>query len=392
MKKKYIIFSVAAIASIPFWLWGAWMVTPKKKMVVAIVDKTEISSNGRQHMSLTWVLNNEKYTKTQNKLYDVGNDYFGFYQKDKAAYKIKGLERFSSAQLDQLSNDCDAAYYVDTYGVYGNDLPREDNSINKGAGIIYGGMSQQDIDFLKKVKSRHKLIISEYNTLESPTKPDIRKQFENEFGIKWSGWTCRYFDSFDPSENKNLPPWIVNNYKVRNGGKWPFKKAGLAFVGSAGEIVILEDVVHLDDPLPKIAVSQGQNISSSLPENVKFPFWFDIIIPDTNVNKVAANINIDLTNEGRNELSKHNIPLNIPAVIAHQGKDYQFYYFSGSFCSTNMLDISSSHFKWISVFKRFLYNEDDTLETSSFFWQFYKPLMTSILDNYYQNTVSPQIR
>src|SRR5437868_9552074 len=136
MKRKYIIFSAAGIVSIPFWMWGAWVITPKKKLVLAIVDKTESVQKGRQHMALTWVLNNEKYTKTHKKLYDVSNDYFGFYPKQKSEYRIKGLERFSSAQLEQLSNDCDVAYYADTSGVYNNDLTDQNNSINKGAGII----------------------------------------------------------------------------------------------------------------------------------------------------------------------------------------------------------------------------------------------------------------
>ncbi|MCW3111899.1 MAG: hypothetical protein JWR18_295 [Segetibacter sp.] len=388
MKRKYILFFMAGIVSIPFWLWGAWLLTPKKKMVLAIIDKTESIKKGRQHMGLTWVLNNEKYTKTHRKLYDVSTDYFGFYPKGKSEFKIRGLERFSSLQLDQLSEDCDVAYYADTYGVYNSDLEEQNNSINKGTGIIYGGMTQHDIDFLQKIKSKKKLIISEYNILESPTSPAIRKQFENTFGLTSSGWTCRYFDSFDPSENKDLPSWIINNYKVRHGGDWPFKEAGLAFVNSTGEIVILEDLVHLNNPLPNISVTPSERNSFHVPDNVKFPFWFDIVIPDTSINKVAATFNIGLNEKGTDELNKHNIPLSIPAIIMHDKSDYQFYYFAGSFCSTNTLSISSSRFKWISAFKRFLYNEDDTLESTSFFWKFYRPLIETILNNYYKKMPS----
>ncbi|MDQ6813585.1 MAG: hypothetical protein M3040_07615 [Bacteroidota bacterium] len=385
MKKKYFIFFAACLGSVPFLFWGAWLVTPKKKLVVAIVDKTEFERSGRQHLGLTWVLNNEKYSKTHKKLYDAATDYFGFYPKGKSEYKIKGLERFSSAQLEALSNDCDATYYVDSYGVYHSDL-RVDNAINKGTGIIYGGMSQNDIDFLKKIKNRHKLIISEFNILEAPTPPAIRKQFETEFGLTWSGWACRYFDSFDPSENKEIPRWLINSYKVKNGGNWPFKKAGLAFVNAAGNVVILEDMVDLKDPLPFIITNKSTHNRSELPENIKFPFWFDIVTPDTAINKVAATFNLDLTDNGKSQLIKNGIPLSMPAIIQHEGSDYQFYYFAGNFCAINTLGISSSHYKWISAFKNFLYNTDDTMESTSFFWEFYKPLMTGIFEKYYAKT------
>lgn len=387
-RKKYIFFFIATIVSIPFWLWGAWLLTPKKKMVLAIVDKTESEQKGRQHMALTWVLNNEKYTKTSQKLYDVSTDYFGFYPKEKSEFKIRGLERFSAPQLDQLSEDCDVTYYVDTYGVYNSDLKEQNNRINKGTGIIYGGMTEQDIEFLQKMKSKKKLIISEYNILETPTSPAIRKQFENTFGLTWSGWTCRYFDSFDPSKNSGLPGWIINNYKVRHGGDWPFKKSGLAFIHHTGEIVILEDLVHSNNPLPNITLTPSGKNSLRLPDYVKFPFWFDIVIPDTSINEVAATFDIGVNEKGIDELNKHNIPLSIPAVIMHNKKDYQFYYFAGSFCSTNTLSISSSHFKWISAFKGFLYNEDETFESTSFFWKFYRPLMETILENYYKTMLA----
>jgi hypothetical protein len=384
MKRKFLFFSVVGIISIPFCMWGAWLITPNKKLVLAIVDKTESMREGRHHMALTWILNNEKYSKTHKKSYDVSNDYYGFFPIKKSEYKIKGLERFSSAQLEQLSDDCDLAYYVDTYGVYSNDLADQNNDVNKGTGFIYGGMSQQDLDFLKKIKSKKKLIIAEYNTLQSPTPIEIRKQFETAFGLKCSGWTCRYFESLDPVENKDLPMWVVNNYKLRNAGKWPFTKPGLAFVSTMGEVVVLEDLVHLNNPVPFISIAKSEQNYFKVDDNVKFPFWFDIIIPDTAINKVVANFNISYTQKGREQLVQHNIPLNIPAIISHEGDDYGFHYFSGSFCSTNKLSSSSSHYKWISAFKSFLYNEDDTMESSSFFWTFYRPLMSTILGNYYK--------
>src|SRR6185312_12424930 len=106
----------------------------------------------------------------------VSNDYFGFFPKDDEKFKAKGLERFSSEQLKQLSNDADLTYFTDTYGVYKSDWYTQKNETGQ-KGILYGGMSAQDVEFLQDMKNRHKLIITEFNTIGSPTNADNRNKF-----------------------------------------------------------------------------------------------------------------------------------------------------------------------------------------------------------------------
>src|SRR6187551_3484758 len=121
MKKKRIIIAVLiAIFLLPLWMWLAWVLTPKKKMVAVIVDKIEIP-NGEQHTSFTWVLNNQRFTKSKTHLYKNTNDYFGFFPLKNEKFRLKGLERFSTEMLEKLSNDADLVYFTDTYGVYKND-------------------------------------------------------------------------------------------------------------------------------------------------------------------------------------------------------------------------------------------------------------------------------
>ena len=122
LKRRHIFFAVTpVIILLPLWMWPAWLLTPKKKTVTAIVDKTVVSKEGQEHASLTWVLNHERFTKTRSKGYDVSNDYFGFFPLKKDQFRLKGLERFSAEQIDQLSRDCDLAYFTDTYGIYTNE-------------------------------------------------------------------------------------------------------------------------------------------------------------------------------------------------------------------------------------------------------------------------------
>jgi hypothetical protein len=382
MRRKFFFTLVLLVTLLPLWMWLAWLLTPKKKLVTAIVDKTVMSQEGREHASLTWILNHQKFTKTPSQHYTVSNDYFGFFPLTEEKFRIKGLERFSPNQIDQLSKDCDVAYFADMYGVYTNEWFAKTN-ITERSGIIYGGMSQQDIDFLKKMKERRKLIVTEFNTIGSPTPDAIRNQFQQLFGIEWSGWIGKFFNSFDTSINKEIPAWLIHTYAAQHNGKWPFKLSGIAFVSNDDKVVILEEGQHLNDPLPYIETGDYAQNNLELPESMKYSFWFDIVNPDTSRNEVIAEFNLAVNKKGAAELAQNGIPSIIPAVTMHKGNDYEFYYFSGDFCD-NPISLTSSYFKGISSFQSFFYKPNDILERESFFWRFYKPMVTKIFTDYYK--------
>jgi hypothetical protein len=378
-KRKLLQLIIPALIIFPIVMWVGWFLTPKKKLVVAIVDKTVLTTGGQEHISLWWILNHNRFTKTSTQSYKNSRDYFGFFPKDDEKFKLRGLERFSSEQLKQLSNDADLAYFTDTYGMYRSEWYSRKQSTER-SNLIYGGMSAQDVEFLQDMKDRHKLIITEFNTIGSPTNADNRDKFEKMFGMHWTGWTARYFDSFDSLKNKELPRWLISNYKKQHEQKWPFHKAGLAFVHNIDEqVVILEDSTHLTDPVPHIlSFSYGQKVFG-LPEKMKYPFWFDIITPSLSINHAVSRFDISLNAAGTAELKKYNIPTTFPAIIMHKDKDYQFYYFSGDFCD-NPIGMGTSYFKGISMFRWMFYNSDDPAERKSFFWTFYRPMITAILD------------
>ncbi|WP_346766823.1 hypothetical protein [Pseudoflavitalea sp. G-6-1-2] len=384
MKKRTrnILIIAGMILLIPVWMWTAWLITPKKKLVVAIVDKTEISRQGQEHVSLTWVLNQERYTKTSSKPYHVSQDYFGFFPQQGEQFRVKGLERFTPAQLDQLSNDCKAAYYTDTYGVFSNEWFSHKN-VTERSGLVYGGMSKEDIALLQLMKDKHKTIITEFNTIGSPTAPEIRQQFEQMFGLKWTGWIGRYFESLDTTTNKELPQWLVGNYLKQHNNQWSFKNGGVAFVNDKDEIEILEAGTHLNEAVPHIITGiKGQTLYQ-LPSSIKYSFWFDVVQPDSSINQVIAQFRIDANDAGMKLLKARNIPAMFPAVTQHTGKDYKFYYFSADFCD-NPVGMGSSYFRGISFFKFLFYDSSNPMERKSFFWNYYRPLMTTILDELYR--------
>lgn len=375
-KKRW--FIVAMVLLMPLWMLVAWLISPKTKLVAAIVDKTVLTKDGQEHISLSWLLNYHRYTKTTTKPYRISEDYYGFFPLENEKFRLKGLERFSSDQLVKLSNDADMVYITDTYGIFHNEWSQKQNNTER-SGLVYGGMSQQDLDFLVLMKAKRKLIVSEFNTIASPTPLPVRMAFEKMFALRWTGWTGRYFENLDTTSNTELPRWLINNYKRDNDNKWPFSKAGIAFVSDDDQVVILEDGTHLSDGVPHILSSQeGQDIFG-LPKRIKYTFWFDVIVADKRMNKQLAKFDIEANAKGRALLTKHKIPLQFPAVLTHSEADYRFYYFSGDFCDNNV-GMTSSYLKGIGFFKWLFYNSDNTMERSSFFWNFYRPMMTKILE------------
>lgn len=379
MFRKFI-YLIILICLTPLIMWFFWLLTPKTKLVAAIIDKTVLTKAGQEHSSLYWILNQERYSKTSEKSYKIDRDYFGFFPLEDEKFMLKGLERFSDKQINQLSLDADLVYFTDTYGIYNNEWFQKKN-INERSGMLYGGLSSNDVALARLMKERKKLIIAEFNTIGDPTDSAARANFENEFAIKWTGWTGRYFESLDTLANKELPRWLINNYKKHHQNRWTFKKAGIAFVNNNGRVAILEDGVHLSNPMPHIQTSlQGQK-QFGLPTDIKYPFWFDVIEYNPKVNQSAANFKISMNDRGLAELKRQGIPAVFPAITFHKDDDYIFYYFSGDFCD-NPVSINSSYFKGINYLKWMFYDDRDPMERHSFFWNYYRPLITNILEEY----------
>ncbi|HCL04823.1 MAG TPA: hypothetical protein DHW64_02160 [Chitinophagaceae bacterium] len=360
----------------------AWYFSPNKKLLIAIIDKTVIDHPAQEHLSLHWVLNQEKFTKNKTDRYDPDVDYFGFFPLEKEQYQLKGLERFDSTQLNDLSNRADAVYITDAYGVFKNEWFKVGKDQDR-SGIVYGGMSRQDLFLLQKMKEKKKLIITEFNSIGSPTDSSIRNQFQQMFNITWSGWIGRYFESFDTTVNKELPAWLIGNYKRTHNNQWPFKNSGVAFIHAANDqVVILENKTHLNNELPYIYTFAKGKEHYGMPDKLKYSFWFDIISVNEKSNEVLSEFVIDANTDGARELAKYNIPSRFPAITAHVDNDYRFFYFSADFCD-NPVSLTSSYFKGVGFFKWMMYTRGEPLERKSFFWKLYRPLLTTILNDYH---------
>jgi len=371
-------FFLIMLLPFPLWMYLGWYFSPSKPLSVAIIDKTVLTRERKEHESLNWVLTNQKYVKPDGELYSISKDYFGFFPKLNGKYEIHGLENFNPEQIDTLADASDAVYIADTYGIFASEWYTQKEQTEHSS-MIYGGLSPVDMMFLQNMKKKKKLIMTEFNTIASPTNEAVRADFETTFDLRWTGWSGRYFESLDTLKNPELPRWLVRDYKLQHSNRWPFKQSGIALVHYDTRVEILENKTHLTQEVPYILTNKENCERFELPEKIKYPYWFDVMLTKRS-NNVVSIYSVYTNAKGDSILESIGIPKVFPAVIEHTG-DYLFYYFSGDFCD-NPIEQFTAKIKGVRAFRWFFYNGKEIPERRSFFWEYYSPLVTKILANY----------
>ncbi|NNV55863.1 hypothetical protein [Limnovirga soli] len=371
-------FFIVVLVILPLVMWTLWYFSPKKTISAFIMDKTVLIDEGLEHKCFDWVLNYDRFVKKDGTTYDRSKDYYGFFPKPKQEFEIKDLQSISLYSIDQLCKQYDLCFFTDTYGIYRNEWTSQVNTGSR-SGLMYGGLTEKEIYFLHKMKEQNKLILAEYNFLATPTTSTIKSKAEKEFGMRWSGWTGRHFQNLDTFNNPDLPRWVVTNYKRLHNNTWPFKHGGMVFNNEDETIVILEEEKDLVIPVPEIKTRPDIIAEFDLPSKMRYPYWFDInyFSPE---NEALAVYDITTTKRGDSLLNAYNIPKKFPAVVRNKTNKL-FYYFSGDF-SDNPIAYNLSYFKGTPALKSFFYTNDID-DRRSFFWKYYRPLVTKIVNDYY---------
>ncbi|MDZ7738704.1 MAG: hypothetical protein U5K32_06490 [Bacteroidales bacterium] len=380
MKKTLIILIIilVIILILPAIGFTGWYFKEKKPMDIVILDKTVHSLDRVKHRSLTWVLANSRIVKKDNKRkYYLRKDYYGFFPVKPLRSKQFRKNDFRLAELIDLADNNDALYYADIYGVFFNDWYQGINRSRRSR-QLYGGMNNNDYLLLYEMNKRDKLTILEYNSIDYPTAAFERYKVEELFNFKTTGWTGRYYSSLD-SASAGMPLWMVDLYKKSTREPWTFKNAGIVLLRGENEILVLEEGTHLENALPLIMTGQEVCDNYGLASQVAFDLTFDIIEPRDN--KVLSNYKLQTTLEGDNLLDKHFLTNEFPAVIANQG-DIRSVYFCGDFATSN-IPPWTANFGSLNILKGLLYSKDDINDTRRFFWLYYRPLVSGLFNDYY---------
>lgn len=379
MRKYFFLSLLLLIIFSPFWMWLWWKLSEDKQMNVLVIDKTVIEQPAQEHVSFFWILKNEKYLHWDGRFYEPSSDYMGFYPFKNKKYYTNDLSKRDTSEINILSERADMVYFTDCYGIYNNDWYGGDLGMRSKK--IYGGMNGGDIELMKQMVRKSKLVVSEFNCMGSPTKASTRSAFEELYRIKWTGWIGRYFDELDTNKNNEIPKWLVNNYERSHIYRWNFSGQGIILVNENGRVEILEERRHLKGAFPIIYTQKVNQDRFNLPKEVPYPFWFEIN-QSSRKNNIISVFKLNTNRSGDTILYQNNILKVFPASIENIQKNSKMYYFAADFAD-NPIDENYAEFKHIEYMKNLSVNNKSIVQRESFFYSYYLPLMKKVLsDNY----------
>lgn len=380
MKKPLLIVIIilVVILVLPVINLFRWTFQTKRPMDIVIVDKTVPTIEREKHKSFTWILTNERFVKKESKnSYSYVKDYFGFSPTRPLRDHGSKKNDYRLADIINIADKNDAIYFTDTYGISFNDWYVGINKSRKSR-KIYGGLNNNDNLLIKEMSTRNKLIILEYNTFDYPTAQLESVRAQEKLGISFSGWTGKYFSTLD-TVGEDFPIWMTAMYRKQFKKPWSFSKSGIVLLKEK-EIIVLEEGIHLKNPMPHIITDSLFCSKYGLISSVAFDNWFDIIDPlESNI---ISEFKFETTSAGDTLLSDNGLSNVFPAVI-QEPVSQRIFYFSGDFTSTD-IPMWTARLKGVDKLKRIHYS-DKPDDTRRFFWLYYKPLIKGIFTDYYNS-------
>ncbi len=362
---------------IPVGSWIVWNIKPDRQLNILVMDKSVLDLKRNTHRSIFWLLLNEKFVNNDRKVYRMEKDYFGFHPVRPLKSRRYEIRRIKLKEIDQLSSQYDMAYFADTYGVFFNEWYRRPMAEGKGT-LIEGGLNNNDYLFIKSMHDKAKLIIAEYNFVDPPTISLVKNKVEDLLRISWTNWTGTYVQNLDPRKNSMLPEWVMEIYRKRHDGEWPFSGAGIILVNEpAQQVVVLEAENHLEIPVPEIQTTNFGAQNYDLPETVPYQGWFDITEEQSNNTIAEYKLNINL--EGKAVLDEFNLPSRFPAVIESLDAS-PFIYLAGDF-SNYPVGMWTARLQGIRTFTG-VFGRSRKNGTAEFYWTYYVPLLSQVLSEY----------
>ncbi len=368
------------VLGLPLISFLIWLTSPDKNLEIVIVNKTVPNEEFREHQALFWSLNHLKYQTNDGNYYEKESDYFGFHpdKTDKRGIS-HDFENLSKAEIKEKAAKSDVIFFVDSYGVFEDDF--SEIGTGEPSKKIYGGLSENDLALFREASNQDKTIIAEFNTMASPTSKQNRTEFENLFGIKWTGWIARYYEEMDSTSGSDIPVWFVRNYLKQHDSTWVNPGPGMAFVHEDGRVEALEFGADYQHQIPQIRTQLINKHGFNLPEVVPYPDWFDIVLIQRDY-QVISYYDLDPTNEGSQKLREMGLPRFFPAAVSKITDKGDFYYLAGDFSDQNS-ELGSPHFAGLPYLWSGFHLVTNYKDRESFFWNYYHPLMKQILRKSY---------
>lgn len=327
---------------------GGWYIKPTHNLDIIVLNKSVYSNeneiiNHRKHYGLFWMLNQLRYRKPDNSKYDYKSDYY----KD---------DNQNSKSFARIGRTPDILHISDTYGDEHN-----------------RGLSYEEIASASTAYVNGATLIAESDVFSSTSEESIRGEIESLFGITYTGWAGRYFK--DLGDFTDLPEWANTLHETQYGRQWDYSGEGVLLASDSGELIVLEKNKDFNNKMLTISVKdEFENEFRCHTQN--FYNWFIIIASEFETQTIAK-FNLDLNQSGQEKFKRVSDSTTFPAVVRTQGNLSPAYFFAGDF----------SDYTGPKRFPSFLFSEkfyqfftyDRPGDTTSFYWNFYYPLMKTIL-------------
>ncbi|MDY0197548.1 MAG: hypothetical protein RBR68_07010 [Tenuifilaceae bacterium] len=359
-----------------------WLFKEKKVISVYILDKTVTKYDRHAHKSFTWLLNYNRIVLPNKKQYSYKTDYFGFFPIN-INDEVFDFKSIRISEVDDYASNSDVLFYADCYGVHSFEWYKGKSKPIRSQ-KVFGGLNQNDYLLLKRMLDNGKLAIAEYNMFSTPTNALVRIKTEELLGINWSGWTGKYFETFNVSSENGAPVWMKNLYESQHLGVWPDKGSGIILINNDGLIELLELGNHINSPIPIIQSNSESIERFNVSQSVPFEEWFEFISPGNNL--IHSNFSLDVTPKGKEVLQKIGLTEEFPAVI--EGLNLNYFYFCGDFSENpaNMWTAKLAGGKWLNHFiSRF-----SNTNKANFYQNYYTPLIEKLLSEHYEKLNNSQ--
>jgi hypothetical protein len=362
---------------VPVVSYLIWKLRDEKPLKVLIYDMTVPLNSYIEHNSFSWVLIHDKFAPIEQ-LTKSSLDYKGFFPQKDFKFVTNDFLKLSHQEVIQAADSLDMVYFTDTYGIYSKEW-YGDNLKGERSKKIYGGLNKNDLILLKRLQDSRKLVLAEFNFLASPTALPIRKEAEKLLDVTWTGWVGRYYECLDTLINPDIPVWARSLYERQNHKPWDFHQAGILLVHEHEKIVVLEMDATLKEEAPWVYSSEYGEQKYGLPQEITYPYWFDILESGPS-NRIISKFKIYANENGKKIMNEYGIPDVFPCVLENKQKNY--YYFCGDFCDAPLY-LESAKLAGVSFYHKIFYNRYNYIDRTPFFWHFFRPMITTILDDYW---------
>lgn len=378
-KKRFhwIIFSLLiALAFLLLLVFVGWYLFPTKNLDLVLLDKTVVGSGSnsqassleyRKHIGLFWMLSDQKYDNPlTGTAYDYTKDYYGTFLKSDGTSEMKDLQ--------SLDRTPDVVYLSDTYG---SDAQQKTDA---------AGLSYSEIAAAASAHANGATLIGESDLISS-TSDSVQQEIHSLFGFTHTGWVGRYVA--DLQDVSDIPAWAVQLQEQQYGRMWDYKGEGLLLVSSEGEIIVLQQGTDFtQDPLTVQITPAFRSKFGSL--KVDYYNWFELINSNYGTD-VVAQYQFNLNDTGLSKFSKVSSSTVFPAVTCLNSSRAPAYYFAGDFNDCVGWN-KYTNFLFSSTFFR-IFSFDRKGDITHFYWDFYRPVMSVVLKDSYENkanVVQPQ--